>query len=339
MVGAVVVKNGAVVGEGYHAEFGGPHAEILALREAGKNARGATLYVTLEPCTHHGKTPPCTDAILAAGIRRVVFGAADPHPQASGGGEVLAEHDVDVVGGVEETEARTLNAPFFHTLEQNACYVAVKLAMTLDSKLSRTASERTRITGAAADRSVQRLRAGFDAIVVGIGTVLADDPLLTVRGRLQPRLTPVRIVLDTAARLPVSSRLVQSADQGPVWVFCGEGADPERTSDLERSGIRVFRTRSRDGEFSLDFVFERLWEGGIRTVLCEGGGRTAASLLRADRVERLYLYYAPRFLGSAGVPAFPVEAPTPATGGWHLERTRRYGDDVLLVLDRQRTQT
>jgi diaminohydroxyphosphoribosylaminopyrimidine deaminase/5-amino-6-(5-phosphoribosylamino)uracil reductase len=335
LVGALVVREGEIVAEGYHAEFGGPHAEVAALRAAGERARGATLYVTLEPCAHRGKTPPCTEAIVRAGIARVAFAASDPHTAAQGGALRLAAHGIEVEGGVEEAAARELNAPFFHQHERGGPYVALKLALTLDARVSRRVGERTRITGDSSARAVQYLRAGFGAIMVGMGTVLADDPLLTVRGRVRPRVPPARIILDATARLPVESRLVATTDEAPVWIFCAETADRARTDLLEQRGVRIFRVPDRSGEVALEAVLHVLSDAGIQSLLCEGGARVAVSLLRSALVQRLYLFYAPRVFGKSAVDAFPFEDAESAAAQWRLARSRRYGDDVLLTLDRK----
>jgi len=186
LVGAVVVRDGVVVGEGYHTAFGAPHAEVEALRAAGERARGSTVYVTLEPCAHHGKTPPCTDALLTAGAARVVYAAEDPGQDAGGGGAVLAARGVDVSAGVERAAARRQNAAFFHALERRRCYVALKYGMSLDGRLARGAGQRTVVTGPESHAQVHRLRAGFDAIMVGGETARVDDPLLTARGDIEP---------------------------------------------------------------------------------------------------------------------------------------------------------
>ena len=220
MVGAVVVRDGVVVGEGWHGQFGGPHAEVEALRAAGERARGATLYVSLEPCNHVGKTPPCTDAILAAGVRRVVAACADRSPVAQGGAQRLREAGVDVVVGVEEAAARELNAPFFHALASDRPFVQLKLALSLDGALADHSRQPGWLTGEPARREVHRMRAGADAIAVGIGTVLADDPELTVRHAAPPRVAPTRVVFDTSARLPRTSKLAHSASEVPVIVVC-----------------------------------------------------------------------------------------------------------------------
>ncbi|HEX6941200.1 MAG TPA: bifunctional diaminohydroxyphosphoribosylaminopyrimidine deaminase/5-amino-6-(5-phosphoribosylamino)uracil reductase RibD [Longimicrobiales bacterium] len=336
LVGAVVVREGEVVGEGYHAEFGGPHAEVVALRAAGDRARGATLYVTLEPCAHYGKTPPCADAILAAGIARLVVAAEDPHPQARGGAERLRAGGIDVSVGVEREAARAQNAAFFHAVERGTPYVALKYALSLDGRLSLRRGRPTAVTGDAARAEVHRLRAGFDAILVGIGTVRADDPLLTVRGATTPRVPPVRVVVDTEARLPLEARLVETVREAPVWVICAEDAPAGRRRALEARGVRTMAVpRGRRG-IALDAALARLWEEGIGSIFCEGGGRLGGALLEEDRVERLYLFYAPRLFGSGGVPAFPGRVPAAARDGWVRRRIETFGADTLIALDRNR---
>jgi diaminohydroxyphosphoribosylaminopyrimidine deaminase/5-amino-6-(5-phosphoribosylamino)uracil reductase len=335
MVGALVVRDGGVIGQGWHAEYGGPHAEVNALADAGENARGATLYVSLEPCAHHGKTPPCTEAILAAGIARVVYGARDPNPAAGGGGDFLARQGVDVTAGVEERSARGADPAFFHAHRTGTTWVGLKLAVSLDARIAEHADAPTRITGVRANAEVQRLRAGFDAIMIGIGTALADDPLLTVRGDVRPRRPPIRICLDSEARLPVNGRLARSVADAPVWVVTTEAAPADRGSALERAGVRVLVATSSAGQVDIDDALALLWNGGVRSVLCEGGGRIAASLVEADRLERMYLFQAPLLLGPDAVHAFPLRRKVDR-GDWSIHEARRIGDDVLVVADRAR---
>lgn len=361
LVGAVVVHGSEVVGEGYHAEYGGPHAEVAALDAAGDRAHGATLYVTLEPCSHHGKTPPCTDAIVAAGVRRVVIAAEDPHSRAAGGAERLRRAGVEVTLGVEREAARSQNAIFMHAHERGTPFVSLKYALSLDARLSETAGRPSAVTGPAANAETHRLRAGYDAIMVGIGTALADDPLLTVRGEVEPRVPPTRIVLDSRARLPVDSRLARTVDVAPVLVVCGADAPAERTEALEAVGVAVERVGAeaagseraeveaeaaagpekvvtthgaapRPG-LPIDAVLGMLAERGIRSIFCEGGGRLGSALLAADAVERMYLFYAPKLYGPDGAPAFTG----PAAGtreGWRRARLAAFDEDVLIVLDR-----
>lgn len=330
LVGAVVVRDGVVVGEGAHREFGGPHAEIEALRAAGPMAEGATLYVTLEPCAHHGKTPPCTEAVLEHGIRRLVYATPDPHPRATGGAAHLAGRGVETRVGVEEGRARHQNALFLRPLETGRPFVALKLGLTVDARIARVAGERTDITGPESRAAVHRLRAGFDAILVGGRTARVDDPLLTVRDAPAPRVPPVRIVADPSASLPVESRLLRTAAEVPVRVLVAPAAPPERVAALRGAGADVVETPAGSGGLDLRSALDILRQGGVRTVLCEGGGRLASSLLEADLVDRLYLLYAPLVLGSGGVPAFP------GSGGFRGVRreVRALGVDTLITMDR-----
>ncbi|HEX8243266.1 MAG TPA: bifunctional diaminohydroxyphosphoribosylaminopyrimidine deaminase/5-amino-6-(5-phosphoribosylamino)uracil reductase RibD, partial [Longimicrobium sp.] len=264
MVGCVVVREGRVVGEGWHAEYGQPHAEVEALRRAGEAARGATAYVTLEPCAHWGKTPPCTDALTAAGVRRVVFAASDPNPKAQGGAEVLRAAGVDVAGGVEEQAARDQNAVFFHAhsaMGEARPFVALKLALSLDARIADRERRSVWITGDEARLEVHRLRAGFDAVAVGIGTALMDDPRLTARGSVVPRIPPARVVFDRALRLPLDSTLARSAGEVPVIAVAGEGVADERRSALERAGVRVLIAGG-----GLERTLETLRQAGIRSM-------------------------------------------------------------------------
>jgi diaminohydroxyphosphoribosylaminopyrimidine deaminase / 5-amino-6-(5-phosphoribosylamino)uracil reductase len=330
LVGAVVVRDGRVVAEGAHREFGGPHAEVEALRTAGDAARGATLYVTLEPCNHQGKTPPCTDAILGAGIGRVVFAAPDTNPHAAGGADRLRHEGLEVQGGVERDAARVQNAMFFHATERATTFVALKYAMSLDARLGREAGRPTAVTGPVARQDAHRLRAGFDAIMVGSGTVFADDPLLTVRGPVTPRRPPIRMVLASDGELPPGSHLLTTPDDGPVWIFhAADAAGP----GPEARGVRAIAVPRGDDGLRLDAVLDTVWRAGVRSVLCEGGGRLGAALLRGGHVQRLYLYLAPVLYGESGVAAFPGEFPGPAAG-WAPTGLRRLDPDVLLQLDR-----
>ncbi|HEX6309872.1 MAG TPA: bifunctional diaminohydroxyphosphoribosylaminopyrimidine deaminase/5-amino-6-(5-phosphoribosylamino)uracil reductase RibD [Longimicrobiales bacterium] len=330
MVGAVVVRNGIVIGEGHHQEYGGPHAEVLALREAGAAARGATLYVTLEPCAHHGKTPPCVDAIIEAGIAEVVYAAADPHTSARGGADRLRDAGVRVTEGVERDAARTLNAAFFHVQEHGTPFVALKLAMSLDAGIAKAPGVPTQITGPAARAAMHALRSGFDAILIGVGTALTDDPLLTVREAPVWR-APVRIVVDTRARLPLTARLVASLDQAPLWVIVAEDAPADRIASLEAAGVRVLRVARAGNRVDLRAALARLAQEGIGSVFAEGGAELTASLLRLDLVQRLYMFLAPLFLGPGAVPAFGLAQPQRER--WRCTSTEWLGSDVLVTMD------
>ena len=332
MVGAVVLAADGVVAEGYHAEYGGPHAEVVALEAAGARARGATLVVNLEPCAHHGKTPPCSDAIVAAGITRVVAAVADPDPRARGGAGALRAKGVIVSMGLLAEAAAALNAPFLFAREQaERPFVALKLATSIDGRIADATGSSRWVSGEAAREYVHWLRAGFDAIAVGGVTALHDNPQLTVRGPVKPRRPPVRVVFDRRAMLNQTTDLVKTAPEVPTWVMSSPDAPPASVSLLEQGGVRVFRPRSlADG-------LRALREAGVESVLCEGGGALGAKLLVDGLVDRLYWVQAPVWLGEAAVPAFPgmAAAPLAAAPRWTPVERRALGPDTLLVLDRR----
>ena len=341
LVGAVVVRDGAVVGEGWHARYGGPHAEVMALAAAGAAARGADLYVTLEPCTHHGKTPPCTEAIRAAGVGRVIVAVEDPNPQASGGVAVLRAAGIPVTTGVEREAAAELNAPFLFThREHRHPFVTLKLACSADDMLAPADRTRTQLTGRAAVRAVHRLRAGVDAVGVGMGTAIADDPQLTVRYGRRPRVAPVRVVFGAPDHLPADGRLVRTASRTPSWVVTTGAVDSADAADRSGArpgegegaagavaGVRVLRAPTLAGQL------ERLREAGVRHLQVEGGAALAGSLLDAGLVDRLVIFQAPVLLGAGAIPAPPG---TPSAGGrppegWRLVSRRALGADVESV--------
>lgn len=340
MVGAVLAQEGEVVGEGWHAEFGGPHAEIAALEAAGERARGATMYVSLEPCAHDGKTPPCTRAILSAGVSALVYGANDPHPRAAGGAALLRAAGLVVQGPVAAPEVRAQNAAFFHAFGSDRPFVALKLAVSLDGRLGRPGEE-TPVTGAEARAAVHTLRAGYGAIVVGSGTALADDPELTARGDVVPAAPPVRAVLASRCALDPSAKLFASGAPGSAWVFCAPDADPTLRRGLEERGARVVPVAAGDDGLNLRAVLTALGEHPVQSVLFEGGGRVAGSLLAADLVDRLHLFVAPRIFGPDGVPAvagpgLPLTDPGGTGRGWRVTGLRPRGSDVEIVWDRVR---
>ncbi|HVH11362.1 MAG TPA: bifunctional diaminohydroxyphosphoribosylaminopyrimidine deaminase/5-amino-6-(5-phosphoribosylamino)uracil reductase RibD [Gemmatimonadales bacterium] len=332
LVGAVVLDGATVVGEGYHAEYGGPHAEVMALAAAGPRARGATLVVTLEPCLHHGKTPPCTDAIVAAGVARVVAAIRDPDPAARGGAGALRARGVIVSIGLLADRAAALNAPFLFAREQTERpFVALKLATSIDGRIADAAGSSHWVSGDAARDYVHWLRAGFDAIAVGGTTALRDNPQLTVRGSLHPRRPPVRVVFDRRAMLNQTADLVKTAHEVPTWVMASPDAPAASVALLEQSGVRVFRPHS------LAHGLHQLREAGIESLLCEGGGALGAKLLVDALVDRLYWVQAPVWLGEGAVPAFPGVPPAPLTAAprWVPVERRALDADTLLVLDRR----
>jgi diaminohydroxyphosphoribosylaminopyrimidine deaminase/5-amino-6-(5-phosphoribosylamino)uracil reductase len=334
LVGAVVVRGSRVVGEGYHAELGAPHAEVVALRQAGDAARDATLYVTLEPCAHHGRTPPCTEAILAAGVRRVVLAARDPSKEARGGTATLRAAGVLVEEGLLEDEALRLNAPFFWSHRTGRPFVALKLAVSLDGGVAAAAGRRTEISGREARAEAMRLRAGSDAILVGSGTARVDDPLLTVRERAVPRTPPLRVILDTEARTGPDSRLARTVNRAPLLIVTARNAAAERIRALEEAGAEIVALPAGPGGLDPEEVLEALWERGVRSVLCEGGARVAATLLARDHVQRLHLFVSPVWLGPGHVPAFDGLAARAA--GWRGVGARVAGRDVLATWESER---
>lgn len=329
LVGAVIVADDRVVGEGFHHRFGEAHAEVEAIRQAGDRARGATLYVTLEPCAHAGKTPPCCRSIVNAGIRRVVYATSDPHPEAAGGAVELDAEGLDVTGGVLAGQAGEINAAFLWWHRRQASFVALKLAVSLDGKIAEREGVRTGLTGAEARYEVMRLRAAHDAILVGAGTVRVDDPLLTVRDIPAPRTAPLRVVLDSGARLALASRLVSTAADAPVLVLVGHDADPSRVAALRDSGVEVQGIERNHGfGLSLPAALDALKERGRTAVLCEGGAKLAASLLVGGHVQRIHWFVAPRMIGPGGVDALAMQVPD--AGSWRLRSCRALGDDVVI---------
>lgn len=333
MVGAVIVADGEVVGEGWHEAFGEAHAEAAALSTAGDRARDATVYVNLEPCAHTGKTPPCAEALVEAGVGRVVVGCRDPHPEAGGGVRRLREAGVEVETGVEGMAAGRLNAPFLWRQTDARPFATLKLALSLDARIAAREGERTGVTGPAAGRFTHRLRAGHDAILVGRRTAEVDDPRLTARGDPTPRVPPVRVVLDTGARLPLEGRLASTAGDVPVWVMCGPGTPEERRDALRAAGVEVIPVGEGDGRSGIapGAALARLADRGVDSVLVEGGGRVAASFLRDGGLQRLHLLYAPVLFGPDGVPGFPDVAPT--SGEWIPVGRRALGRDTLITLE------
>lgn len=302
-VGAVVVRDGQIVGRGYHRRAGTPHAEVNALDAAGDQAAGATLYVTLEPCNHTGRTPPCTQAILKAGIRRVVVGMNDPNPTvAGGGGAFLASMGIEVVSGVLAADCTAINRPFAKHITTGLPWLAMKAGMSLDGRISHGPGMGGRITGEASWLSTHRLRNTMDAILVGIGTALIDNPSLTTR--LPPPESgrdPVRIILDTRLRLPPGAKLLSQQSQAPTWIFCGADAPAAAEEALARSGAVIHRVGTgEEGQLDCREVMTLLGKAGITSVLAEGGAGVHASLLRAGLVDEVFLFVAPLFIGSQG---------------------------------------
>jgi diaminohydroxyphosphoribosylaminopyrimidine deaminase/5-amino-6-(5-phosphoribosylamino)uracil reductase len=327
MVGAVVVRDDQIVGEGFHARYGDEHAEIAALRQAGERARGATLYVTLEPCGHHGKTPPCADAIIAAGIARVVAATEDTNPEAAGGATRLDSAGIPLEIGVERSAAREQNAAFFHRFASDRPFITLKLATSLDGAIA--SADLTRgaggnfLTGPEARSEVHHMRAGVDAIAVGVGTVLADDPMLTVRDVPAPRIPPRRIIFDSELRTPAGANVVRGARLVPT-IIIARRANPMRQAALASAGVDVHVHET------LQSALVALAAENVHAMLVEGGARLAASLIEQALVDRLVIFQAPVVLGAGALNAFAHVSPATAESLARLPVVERaaFGDDL-----------
>ena len=342
MVGAVLVQDSEVIGRGWHHRAGAPHAEIEALADAARRQRsvsGATVYVTLEPCCTHGRTPPCTEALIRAGVRRVVVAAVDPNPRHAGQGLVrLREAGITVDSGVLEAESNRLNEAFNHWIVHRIPWVTAKSAMTLDGKIATASGQSKWITGPKSRAHAQRLRLGVDAVLVGVETVLADDPSLTVRtqpGFRRPAWHPVklRIILDTRARTPLESRLVSDDGRASTLIVVSELADPAKIAALQ-AGVTVIRAPEREGRIDLAWLMPELGRMGVLHLLVEGGGTVLASFFEAGLVHRIAFFYAPRILGgeesrrSVAGQGFRSLADAPSLTD---VESRRFGEDLFIT--------
>ena len=336
-VGCVLVRDGRVVGRAVTAPGGRPHAEPLALAMAGEAARGATVYTTLEPCCHHGRTPPCTDALIAAGVARVVVATRDCDPRVNGAGLArLRAAGIVVEEGLLAAEAEEVNAGFFSRVRRGRPLLTLKLASTLDGRIATHSGESRWITGEPARRMAHALRGRHDAVMVGVGTVLTDDPDLTCRLPGYKPVSSVRVVADSHLRTRLTCRLVATAAHTPTWLIARNGADPERRRALEAAGASVVTVPPGTAGVDLSAALVALAERGITRVLVEGGAQLAAALLRADLVDRIAWFHAPTVMGADGWPA------AQAFGADRIDAMPRFvrasamelGDDMLTELRR-----
>ena len=338
MVGAVIVKDGKIIGEGYHERCGELHAERNALASLTESAEGATIYVTLEPCCHYGKTPPCTEAILEHKLAKVVIGSRDPNPLVSGkGAAILRKAGVEVVEDFMREECDAINPVFFHYITTKRPYVAMKYAMTMDGKIATKTGASKWITGEDARAHVQTLRHAYKGIMVGIGTVLADDPLLTCR--MEGGVNPIRIVCDSRLRLPLDCQLVKTAAEVPTIVAATEAArqKKEKVEQLQKAGVQLVFVPEKAGHLDLNVLMEKLGEQGIDGILLEGGGELNDSALMAGIVQRAYVYVAPKIFGGAKAKS-PVEGEGVAlpeeAAQFSLHSCTTIGNDILLEFAR-----
>jgi len=333
VVGAVIVRDdGTVIGEGWHEKYGDLHAERNALKHCMEPPAGATMYVTLEPCCHHGRQPPCTDAILEAGIRRVVVGSGDPNPMVAGKGiRILREHGVEVTEGVLRDECNAINEIFFHFIQTNTPYVVMKYAMTLDGKIAAWTGESKWITGEEARAHVHALRGRLFGIMCGVGTVLADDPLLTCR--LPGTRNPVRIICDTHLRTPLTAKVVTTAAEVPTIIATASEA-PEAIRSYEKAGCRILQVaKTQAGSIDLKELMQKLGSEKIDSILLEGGGTLNWSALESGIVNHVMAYVSPKLFGGKDAKT-PVEGQgvTAPPAAFHLGNTSitRLGEDFLI---------
>jgi diaminohydroxyphosphoribosylaminopyrimidine deaminase/5-amino-6-(5-phosphoribosylamino)uracil reductase len=330
-VGAVIVQDGAIVGEGFHPAAGEPHAEIFALRQAGAAAQGATLYVTLEPCCHSGRTGPCSTAVIAAGIVRVVAGCRDPNPKVAGGGfEQLQAAGIKVESGLLGTECRRLIAPFAKHIHTGLPYVTLKAGITIDGAVATASGESQWITGAESRLAVHHLRATHDAIMVGIGTILTDNPRLTTRLPQGGGKNPLRIVVDSTLRTPPTAALL--AEAGQTLILTTAAARSAAAERLRGESVEILSVAGNAGAVDLRDAMQQLGARGIQSILLEGGGRLHHAALHSGIVDRLCVFIAPMLLGGSGIPLFSGQGVNSLQDAFHLRQlhVERYGDDLLL---------
>ena len=333
LVGCVIVNNGTIVGRGFHQRFGGPHAEVHALRDAGPSARGAVVYVTLEPCSHTGKTPPCADAVIAAGVSRVVAAIRDPNPLVAGQGLArVAAAGIAVTVGVCEEDARKLNEAFIKHITTGRPFVTLKSALTLDGKIATRTGASQWITGEPARQAGHRLRHAMDAILVGLGTVLHDNPQLTARLPDQASVNPLRVIVDSTLQVPLHAHVVDVAPERRTLIATTARAATEAVAQLQARGVEVVRLPAYDdGRVDLDALCRTLGERGIASLLVEGGATLSATLLQRRLVDKVLFFVAPKIIGGDGLSA---------VGSCGIETmaqvirlrditTQRLGDDVV----------
>ena len=331
MVGAVIVKNGRIIGQGYHRKYGGLHAEREALAACTEESKGASIYVTLEPCCHYGKQPPCVNAILEAGIRRVIIGSSDPNPLVAGKGiRILKDHGIEVTENILKEECDKLNEAFFYYIQNKKPYVVMKYAMTMDGKIAAYTGESKWVTGEAARIHVQEQRLKYTGIMVGVGTVLADDPMLTCR--LENSRNPVRIICDSHLRTPLTSKIVRTAKTIPT-ILASSSKDQQKIKNYEEMGCQVLYVPEKNGHIDLNRLMEILGATKIDSILLEGGGSLNWSALESGIVQKVQTYIAPKLFGGEEAKT-PVEGkgfPDPASAVL-LKNSEmiRLGDDFLI---------
>jgi diaminohydroxyphosphoribosylaminopyrimidine deaminase/5-amino-6-(5-phosphoribosylamino)uracil reductase len=334
-VGAVVVKNGQIIARGYHKKAGLPHAEVAALAKLGGNAPGCTIYITLEPCNHHGRTPPCSEAVLKSGVSRVVVGMKDPNPDVLGGGcEFLTKNGIEVKTGVLETECRHLNEAFLKYVLTGRPFVIAKSAITLDGWTGTATGHSKWITNEKSRQFVHRLRGQVDAVMVGVGTVLADDPQLTTRIKRGRGRDPLRIVLDTHLRTPLDAKIVNHDSSASTLMVVGAHVPAEALERYNKKGVQTLECPIRDGRIDLPVLMGILAEKSVTSILLEGGSSVTGSMLRERLVDKYYIFEALKILGGGdGIPMVAGNGPKKMDQSLILKnvQVRRFGEDILVV--------
>lgn len=331
LVGAVIVKDGRIIGEGYHEKYGELHAERNAIKHLKESAEGATIYVTLEPCCHYGKQPPCTEAIAEAGIKKVVIGSRDPNPLVAGKGtRFLRAQGIEVEEDFMREECDALNSVFFHFIQTKRPYIVMKYAMTMDGKIATKTGKSKWITSEQSRKIVHEMRHQYTAIMAGIGTVLKDDPMLNTR--IEGKKSPIRIICDSKLQIPLESKICQSAKEYPTIIACAD-AEQEKKADLEMLGVQVLEV-SKEGRVDLKKLIEMLGEQKIDSILLEGGGTLNESMLRENLVNEVHVFLAPKIFGGKGAPS-PVEGcgicEVKDAKEFYLQDIRKIGEDVQLT--------
>jgi diaminohydroxyphosphoribosylaminopyrimidine deaminase/5-amino-6-(5-phosphoribosylamino)uracil reductase len=330
-VGCVIVKNGAIIGEGWHKRAGGPHAEIFALEMAGEEARGADVYVTLEPCCHTGKTPPCCDALIEAGVKRVVVGMSDPNPQVDGGGlRALEQAEIETLCGILENDCRAINLPFIKQVTTGMPHVTYKCAMTLDGNIATITGESRWISCEQSRKYVHKMRASMDAIMVGVDTVIADNPQLTVRHVAGKN--PLRIIVDTRLRTPESVNVLNGELSSRTIIATTE-SNPRVHLRYIKQGATIIVCAEYDGRVSMIDLLQKLGIMGVQSILLEGGSRLAGSMLQLGLIDELVFFMAPKIIGSNGFAPFTLQGITKMAHAIKLDFTdiRRIGSDIVVT--------
>jgi len=352
MVGAVVVKDGEIIGEGYHQQYGGPHAEVFALEAAGEAARGADIYVTLEPCSHYGKTPPCAQKVIDSGIKRAVIAMVDPNPEVAGRGiEMLKEAGIEVEVGLFQEKAEVLNESFLKYIQSEYPFVYLKKAQTLDGYIATSTGDSKWITNSKARLEGHKLRHRVDAIMVGIGTVLADDPSLTARLEDKNGIDPLRIILDPLLDIPLDAKIINQQSEAETLIICADDFPPARAAAIhakkkklmEKEQVQLLSFKAEnDGYFQLREILKSLHQRKISSLLVEGGARLSHTFLQEDLVDKFYYFIAPKIYGgSDGIASFCGSGPKMMSAAVELKITeqKNLGDNILLIGERKNTQS